>query len=108
MIFFSFKFLFISTQKRFSPQLYKNLYECLQIINSNLICENKCNHFIEIENFLQLHSCESSQLIHLYYMKRYEEQHNLHDAPYGQLTISAHFTEYNYLEVIDMFKNESI
>lgn len=53
----------------------------------------------ETERLLQLHSYETCDLIHRYYMQRYREQTKMNDTPYGQLTIRGHFTADDCLEV---------
>lgn len=53
----------------------------------------------ETERLLQLHSYETSDLIHQYYVERHREQSKMNDSPYGQLTIRGHFTADDLLEV---------
>lgn len=53
----------------------------------------------ETERLLQLHSYETGDLIHQYYVERHREQEKMNDAPYGQLTIRGHFTADDMLEV---------
>lgn len=53
-----------------------------------------------IERLLVLHGYETSDLIHQYYVERANEQAQLTDAPYGQLTVRCWFKE-NLLEVRD-------
>lgn len=53
----------------------------------------------ETEKLLQLHSYETSDLIHQYYLERLREQKSLSDTKYGLLTVRCGFTDDNYLEV---------
>lgn len=53
----------------------------------------------ETERLLQLHSYETCDLIHQYYVERHREQTKMNDSPYGQLTIRGHFTADDLLEV---------
>lgn len=53
----------------------------------------------ETERLLQLHSYETSDLIHQYYIERLKEQQTMIDTPYGQLTIRGTFADDSNLEV---------
>lgn len=59
----------------------------------------------ETERLLQLHSYETGDLIHQYYVERYREQEKMNDTPYGQLTIRGHFTADDLLEVYQTCKH---
>lgn len=52
-----------------------------------------------IERLLLLHSYETSDLIHQYYLDRYNEQKAMEDTPHGQLTVRCEFTDDHCLEV---------
>lgn len=47
----------------------------------------------EIESLLDLHGLETAELIHHYYLERLQYQKEQTKANFGQLTISAQFTE---------------
>lgn len=47
----------------------------------------------EIESLLDLHGLETAELIHHYYLERLQYQREQTKANFGQLTISAQFTE---------------
>lgn len=51
-----------------------------------------------VDKLLQLHGYETSDLIHQYYVERYQYQLQLTEAPFGQLTIKCAFNGDN-LEV---------
>lgn len=53
----------------------------------------------ETEKLLQLHSYETSDLIHQYYYERYKEQQAMEDTPLGQLTVQCGFSDDNCIEV---------
>lgn len=104
---FVFDFI-LFTQKRRPPQFFTNLRECLRIMVKCFKCgdvERSCverETLAETERLLQLHGYETCDLIHRYYVQRYREQTKMNDTPYGQLTIRAHFTADDYLEVNTM------
>lgn len=52
-----------------------------------------------IERTLQLHGYETADLIHQYYLERYQQQSNMNDTPYGQLTVRCQFTDDQFLKV---------
>lgn len=52
----------------------------------------------EIEKILELHAFETGDLIHQYYLERLDDQKNMSEPVYGQLTIRAKFTN-NELQV---------
>lgn len=45
----------------------------------------------EIEKILELHAFETGELIHQYYLERLEDQKNMSEPVYGQLTVRAKF-----------------
>lgn len=47
----------------------------------------------EIENTLELHALETADLIHQYYLERFKYQKQQETSPFGQLTISAQFSD---------------
>jgi len=46
-----------------------------------------------IQSRLRLYSLETADLIHQYYLERLETQKNQESSPYGQLTVTAQFTD---------------
>lgn len=58
----------------------------------------------ETERLLQVHSYETGDLIHQYYIDRYSEQEKLNDSPLGQLTVRCGFSDDNCLEVMSNLK----
>lgn len=52
-----------------------------------------------IERILLLHSYETSDLIHQYYLDRYKQQQTMESTPHGQLTVRCGFTDDSFLEV---------
>lgn len=48
---------------------------------------------------LDLHSMETAELVHQYYVEQLREQEKITKAPYGQLTVCARITGENVLEV---------
>lgn len=83
-----------------------NLRESLRIMVKSFKCGDVASSCVEretlaeTEKLLQLHSYETSDLIHQYYMERYKEQQAMEDAPLGQLTVRCGFSSDNCLEVI--------
>lgn len=96
--------LFRHRQKRRPPQFFTNLRECLRIMIKCFKCgeARTCverETLAETERLLQLHSYETCDLIHQYYIERYKEQEAMNDSQFGQLTIRSRFTDDNCLEV---------
>lgn len=52
-----------------------------------------------VEGLLELHSFETPDLIHQYYIERLKQQEAMSDSPYGILSIRAEFTDDNLLKV---------
>lgn len=82
-----------------------NLRESLRIMTKCFRCGNTSRSCIEkdtleeTEKLLQLHSYETSDLIHQYYLERLKEQNAMSDTKHGQLTIRCGFTDDSCLEV---------
>lgn len=95
-------------QTQCSPQFYSNLYKCLQIMIKSFECQGHASRLIEFgpiaefERVLRLHSRDTHHLIHQYYIERYRQQVKMDGAPFGRLTIRAHFISNNFLEVNDI------
>lgn len=71
-----------------------NIIECEKIEN---FAGSKA--FENIDHLLHTYSCETSDLIHEYYLKRYYQQQNNESTEHGQLTVRCGFTDENNLEV---------
>lgn len=56
--------------------------------NSSASCSEK-ETLENIENLLQLHGYETNDLIHQYYIERYQYQTKMNATPFGQLTIRS-------------------
>lgn len=52
-----------------------------------------------IQETLDLHSLETADLVHQYYVEQLREQEKLEKAPYGQLTVHAKINAENVLEL---------
>lgn len=74
------------------------MVKCFKCGETNRTCVER-EILAETEKLLKLHSYETSDLIHQYYIDRLKEQNAMNDTPYGQLTIRGHFTDDNFLEV---------
>lgn len=94
-------------QKRRPPQFYKNLRESLRIMIKSFKCGDTASScaeremLAEIERLLEVHSYDTCDLIHQYYIGRHNEQQAMNDSPYGQLTVRCGFSDDNCLEVND-------
>lgn len=108
---FSFCFVFNFQQRR-PPQFFSNLRESVNTMK-NIIDYEKIEHvdglnaFEKIDHLLHTYSCETSDLIHEYYLNRYYRQQTIDSTEHGQLTIRCGFTAENDLEVrnLDMFSS---
>lgn len=90
-------------QKQCSQHFFKNLNDSLQCMTDCFRTENNQITCIkETEQILQINSCETRDLIHLYYLGRLKEQHETNGTPFGQLTIRCGFID-DYLEVNRIF-----
>lgn len=82
-----------------------NLRESLRIMTKCFRCGETARSSIEketleeTEKLLQLHSYETSDLIHQYYLERFNEQKTMGDSKHGQLTIRCQFTDDSCLVV---------
>lgn len=97
-------------QKRRPPQFFSNLRESLRIMIKSFKCGDTASSCVEretlaeTEKLLQLHSYETSDLIHQYYFERFKEQQAMDDdkTPLGQLTVRCGFSDDNCIEVCIM------
>ncbi|XP_055321737.1 protein unc-13 homolog 4B isoform X2 [Sitodiplosis mosellana] len=91
--------------KRRPPQFFSNLRESLRIMVKSFKCGDTASTCVEretlaeTEKLLQLHSYETSDLIHQYYYERYKEQQAMEDATFGQLTVRCGFSDDNCIEI---------
>ncbi|ALC45396.1 CG34349, partial [Drosophila busckii] len=87
--------------KRRPPAFFQNLRETLRTMISCFKIGNSESSDVkilsEIESTLDLHALETSDLIHQYYIDRFRYQTQQTSSPYGQLTISAQFTDFGLL-----------
>ncbi|KAH8358960.1 hypothetical protein KR093_003577 [Drosophila rubida] len=86
----------LNLDKRRPPAFFQNLREtlrtmisCFKIGNT----ETDVQILLEIEGILDLHALETSELIHQYYLDRLKYQKEESTSIFGQLAISAQFTE---------------
>ncbi|KAL7740193.1 hypothetical protein ACLKA6_003899 [Drosophila palustris] len=83
--------------KRRPPAFFQNLRETLRTMISCFKIGNTVTSdvqiLLEIESILDLHALETSDLIHQYYLERLKIQKEDSSALFGQLTISAKFTD---------------
>uniref|UniRef100_A0A1I8PQW5 Protein unc-13 homolog 4B n=1 Tax=Stomoxys calcitrans TaxID=35570 RepID=A0A1I8PQW5_STOCA len=92
-------------EKRRPPAFFKNLHETLRVMISYFktgaisTCDNGA--LTEIERILELHSFETADLIHQYYLERLGCQKETTNSAYGQLTIKGRFVD-NGLELVIM------
>lgn len=90
-------------QKRRPPQFFANLRETLRIMVKSFKTGASCNTEAEtlnnIDEMLKVHSYETNDLIHQYYVERHKHQATMTDAPYGQLTVKCCFKDEIMLEV---------
>lgn len=55
-----------------------------------------------VEYLLKIHGMETRELIHQYYLERWQEQQNITDPKFGVLTVRAQFIEGNLkLEILN-------
>ncbi|KAH8309667.1 hypothetical protein KR044_007803 [Drosophila immigrans] len=86
----------LNLDKRRPPAFFKNLRETLRTMIScfkigSTIADVQI--LVEIESILDLHALETSDLIHQYYLDRLKYQKDESTAIFGQLAISAQFTD---------------
>lgn len=92
-------------EKRRPPSFFQNLREALRImINSFKVGgseeEGQDKEVLQkIKETLDLHSMETAELVHQYYVEQLREQEKITKAPYGQLTVRAEINGENVLEV---------
>ncbi|XP_012283294.1 protein unc-13 homolog 4B isoform X2 [Orussus abietinus] len=84
-------------EKRRPPSFYSNLHRTLHTLIRffNLGADETANVQVleKIERLLKLHGLETAELIHRYNKERLEEQKNLEDSSFGQLTVKARFLD---------------
>lgn len=94
-------------EKRRPPMFFQNLREALRVmIKSFKVGEGEGDEqgqdkevLVRIQETLDLHSMETAELVHQYYVEQLREQERITKAPYGQLTIRAWINGDNVLEV---------
>lgn len=91
-------------EKRRPPSFFQNLKEALRIMIKSFkvgSSEDAGDKEVlqRIQETLDLHSLETADLVHQYYVEQLREQEKITKAPYGQLTIRATITGSNILEV---------
>ncbi|XP_023169664.2 protein unc-13 homolog 4B isoform X2 [Drosophila hydei] len=83
--------------KRRPPAFFQNLRDTLRtMISCFKIGDTKTSDvkiLSEIESTLELHALETADLIHQYYLERFRYQKEQATSRFGQLTISAQFTD---------------
>ncbi|XP_015606405.1 protein unc-13 homolog 4B isoform X3 [Cephus cinctus] len=84
-------------EKRRPPSFYSNLHRTLHTLIRffNLGADETANVQVleKIEHLLKLHGLETAELIHRYSVERLQEQKNLDESMYGQLTVRAQFVD---------------
>ncbi|XP_075147164.1 C2 and C2B_Munc13-like domain-containing protein staccato isoform X2 [Haematobia irritans] len=85
--------------KRRPPAFFKNLHNTLRVMIScfktGSTTTSDSEELHEIERILELHSFETADLIHQYYLDRLGNQKETTNSAYGQLTIKGKFTDNN-------------
>lgn len=94
-----------SFEKRRPPSFYSNLRRTLQIMVENFKCQgdqpvqsSDKETLEKIDKLLELHGCETADLIHQYYQERYTIQKSMNDSPFGLLSVQCYFQK-NVLEI---------
>ncbi|XP_077293918.1 C2 and C2B_Munc13-like domain-containing protein staccato isoform X3 [Arctopsyche grandis] len=84
-------------EKRRPPSFFSNLHECLKLMINSFKKDNtasSCNDTLQrIEYLLKLHGFETSELIHQYFIERWEEQKKLGQSQFGVLAVRAMFCD---------------
>ncbi|XP_051863663.1 protein unc-13 homolog 4B isoform X6 [Drosophila albomicans] len=86
----------LNLDKRRPPAFFQNLRETLRTMISCFKIDNAVTDvkiLLEIETRLDLYALETSELIHQYYLDRLKYQKEESTAIFGQLAISAQFTD---------------
>ncbi|KAH8410713.1 hypothetical protein KR215_009957 [Drosophila sulfurigaster] len=86
----------LNLDKRRPPAFFQNLRETLRTMISCFKIENAVTDvkiLLEIETRLDLYALETSELIHQYYLDRLKYQKEESTVIFGQLAISAQFTD---------------
>lgn len=90
-------------EKRRPPSFFQNLREALRImIKSFKVGSEETEDKVVLQRIMEtldLHSMETAELVHQYYVEQLREQEKITKAPYGQLTVCARITLENVLEV---------
>ncbi|XP_065722259.2 protein unc-13 homolog 4B isoform X3 [Drosophila suzukii] len=90
--------------KRRPPAFFQNLNNTLQTMMDCFKMGNLQTSDVKIlssiQSRLRLYSLETADLIHQYYLERLETQKNQESSPYGQLTVTAQFTDSGLLLTI--------
>ncbi|RVE50828.1 hypothetical protein evm_004577 [Chilo suppressalis] len=85
--------------KRRPPSFFSNLHECLKIMIQSFRQESKeaysSDTLKRVEYLLKLHGMETRELIHQYYLERWQEQQTIQDPKHGILTVRAQFIDDN-------------
>ncbi|XP_028898430.2 protein unc-13 homolog 4B isoform X3 [Zeugodacus cucurbitae] len=83
--------------KRRPPSFFQNLKQTLMVMTSCFKIGNVVTSDIEVlrevEKALDLHAFETSDLIHQYYIELLGYQQGISKSQFGQLTITANFTQ---------------
>lgn len=92
-------------EKRRPPVFFQNLKEALRIMIKSFKMggdgEDKDDKAALqlIQETLNLHSLETADLVHQYYVEQLREQDKMEKTPYGQLTVHARINAENVLEL---------
>ncbi|CAH2982555.1 unnamed protein product [Chilo suppressalis] len=89
----------VNLEKRRPPSFFSNLHECLKIMIQSFRQESKeaysSDTLKRVEYLLKLHGMETRELIHQYYLERWQEQQTIQDPKHGILTVRAQFIDDN-------------
>lgn len=93
-------------EKRRPPSFFSNLHECLKIMIRSFRPDNNENFTSEnlkrVEYLLKLHGLETRELIHQYFLERWQEQQTISEQKLGVLTVRAQFIDDNLkLEIMN-------
>ncbi|XP_017783309.1 PREDICTED: protein unc-13 homolog D isoform X2 [Nicrophorus vespilloides] len=80
-------------EKRRPPSFFANLHETLKIMIKSFKCseDSSCIELARIQKLLQLNGFETSDLIHQIHLDLYNEQEELVESQYGELTVRIKF-----------------
>ncbi|XP_028162943.1 protein unc-13 homolog 4B isoform X3 [Ostrinia furnacalis] len=89
----------LNREKRRPPSFFSNLHECLNIMIQSFRQDNKeiekDDTLKKVEYLLKLNGMETRELIHQYYLERWQEQQAITEPKMGMLTVRAQFIEDN-------------